>query len=94
VLTARTEVTDRMLIFSERHLRSVMAAYARTTTGEDRTVRSSSSHPGPTAPWPIFRRNESSAGQSSAASSTNMSELLEAQVTANGTILPPPTGRR
>ncbi|MGC1282334.1 MAG: integrase core domain-containing protein [Streptosporangiaceae bacterium] len=39
VLTARTEVTDRMLIFSERHLRSVMAAYARTATGEDRTVR-------------------------------------------------------
>jgi putative transposase len=28
VLTARTEVTDRMLIFSERHLRSVMAEYA------------------------------------------------------------------
>lgn len=39
MLTARTEVTDRMLIFSERHLRSVMAAYARTATGEDRTVR-------------------------------------------------------
>ena len=27
VLTARTEVTDRMLIFSERHLRTVMAQY-------------------------------------------------------------------
>ena len=27
VLTARTEVTDRMLIFGERHLRSVLAAY-------------------------------------------------------------------
>jgi putative transposase len=27
VLTARTEVTDRMLIFSERHLRSVLADY-------------------------------------------------------------------
>jgi putative transposase len=27
VLTARTEVTDRMLIFSERHLRLVLAAY-------------------------------------------------------------------
>jgi transposase InsO family protein len=27
VLTARTEVTDRMLIFSERHLRSVLAEY-------------------------------------------------------------------
>jgi putative transposase len=27
VLTARTEVTDRMLIFSERHLRTVLAQY-------------------------------------------------------------------
>src|SRR5271165_4855217 len=48
-----------------------------TTTGEGRTVRSSSSHPGPTTPWPIFPRNESSADQSSAASSTNTSELPE-----------------
>jgi putative transposase len=29
VLTARTEITDRMLIFSERHLRIMMAEYAR-----------------------------------------------------------------
>jgi putative transposase len=29
VLTARTEVTGRMLIFGERHLRSVLADYAR-----------------------------------------------------------------
>jgi len=29
VLTARTEVTDRMLIFGESHLRSVLAWYAR-----------------------------------------------------------------
>ena len=28
VLTVRTEVTDRMLIFSERHLRRVLAVYA------------------------------------------------------------------
>ena len=28
VLTARTELTDRMLIFSERHLRRVLATYA------------------------------------------------------------------
>ena len=29
MLTARTEVTDRMLIFSQRHLRIVMAEYAQ-----------------------------------------------------------------
>ena len=33
VLTARTEVTDRMLIFGERHLRSVLAEYARHYNG-------------------------------------------------------------
>jgi len=33
VLTARTEITDRMLIFSERHLRIVMAEYARLYNG-------------------------------------------------------------
>ena len=27
-MTVRTEVTDRMLIFGERHLRSVLARYA------------------------------------------------------------------
>jgi putative transposase len=33
VLTARTEVTDRMLIFGERHLRSVLAEYGRHHNG-------------------------------------------------------------
>ena len=33
VLTARTEVTDRMLIFGERHLRTVMAEYEANYNG-------------------------------------------------------------
>ena len=33
VLTARTEVTDRMLIFGERHLRRVLADYAAHYNG-------------------------------------------------------------
>jgi transposase InsO family protein len=33
VLTARTEITDRMLIFGERHLRSILAEYARHYNG-------------------------------------------------------------
>ena len=33
-LTARTEITDRMLIFSERHLRSVLTEYARHYNGQ------------------------------------------------------------
>jgi hypothetical protein len=33
VLTARTELTDRILIFSERHLRNVLAEYLRYYNG-------------------------------------------------------------
>jgi putative transposase len=33
VLTARTEVTDRMLIFGERHLRLVLAEYEAHDNG-------------------------------------------------------------
>jgi putative transposase len=33
VLTARTEITDQMLIFGERHLRSVLAEYAQHYNG-------------------------------------------------------------
>jgi putative transposase len=33
VLTARTEITDRMLTLGERHLRSVLAQYARHYNG-------------------------------------------------------------
>ena len=33
VLTARTELTDRMLIFGEHHLRRVLAEYARHYNG-------------------------------------------------------------
>jgi hypothetical protein len=33
VLTVRTEVTDRMLIFGERHLRRVLAEYAAQQDG-------------------------------------------------------------
>jgi hypothetical protein len=47
VLTARTEVTDRMLIFGERHLRSVLARYATHYNGQ-RPHRSRGLRP----PWP------------------------------------------
>ena len=44
VLTARTEVTDRMLIFSERHLRTVLAQYGVHYNGR-RPHRSRQLHP-------------------------------------------------
>ena len=39
VLTVRSEVTDRMLIFGERHLHQVLAATPPTTTPRGRIVR-------------------------------------------------------
>ena len=45
VLTVRTEVTDRMLIFGERHLRSVLARIRCTTTGSGRIERCSCVRP-------------------------------------------------
>jgi hypothetical protein len=47
VLTARTEVTDRILIFGERHLRSILAQYAWHYNGDDPIAAASSSRPGP-----------------------------------------------
>jgi len=44
VLTARTKVTDRMLIFGERHLRSVLAEYEAHYNGR-RPHRSRQLHP-------------------------------------------------
>jgi transposase InsO family protein len=44
VLTARTEVTDRMLIFGERHLRLVLAEYEARHIGR-RPPRSRQLHP-------------------------------------------------
>ncbi|MGD0377900.1 MAG: integrase core domain-containing protein [Streptosporangiaceae bacterium] len=49
VLTARTEVTDRVLIFGERHLRLVLTEYARHYNGR-RPHRSRELRP----PWPEY----------------------------------------
>ena len=44
MLTARTEVTDRMLIFGGRHLRSILAKYQAHYNGR-RPHRSRQLHP-------------------------------------------------
>jgi hypothetical protein len=44
VLTARTEVTDRMLIFGQRHLRTILAQYEAHCNGR-RPHRSRQLHP-------------------------------------------------
>ena len=75
VLTARTEVTDRMLIFGERFWPSTRL----TTTDGDLIAASSCNRPGPTTPSPTFPRSGSGAVPSSAALSTNTSGLHRSQ---------------
>jgi putative transposase len=67
VRTARTEVTDHMLIFGERHLRTILAEYAAHYNGRPPTAAASSNHLGPTTHSPTFPEDRSSAGPSSAA---------------------------
>jgi hypothetical protein len=73
VLTARTEVTDRMLIFGERHLRAVMAEYETHYNGRRPIAAASCAPRGLTISPPISPRSGSGDGPSSAASSTNTS---------------------
>ena len=58
VLTVRTEVTDRMLIFGERHLRQVLAVYAAhyNTARPHQTLRLRPPLPASPAPEPAHGR--------------------------------------
>ncbi len=58
VLTVRTEVTDRMLIFGERHLRMVLAEYAvhDNTRRPHRALQLHPPHPEPSVADPGHRR--------------------------------------
>jgi transposase InsO family protein len=68
VLTARTELTDRILIFGERHLRTVLAQYGAHYNGRRphraRTGRSDFSHHAPTMPPRTFTSSGSDAAPS------------------------------
>ena len=67
VLTIRTEVTDRMLIFGERHLRRVLAEYTVITAGGDRIDRCSCIRRARTRLFPSRSAAGSGGGRSSAA---------------------------
>ena len=72
-LTARTEVTDRMLIFGERHLRVVMTEYVAHYNRRRPIAGANSARPGPITLSPTSPGSRSSAGPFWAASSTNTS---------------------
>ena len=67
VLTVRTEVTDRMLIFGERHLRQVLPCTPPTTTSGGRIGRCSCSRRGQSCRFPSPFMAGSSVDQSWAA---------------------------
>jgi hypothetical protein len=74
VLTARKEVTDRMLIFGERHLRTILASTRPITTDGGPIGAVSSARLGPITLLRTSPGSGSSAGPYSAASSTSTSE--------------------
>jgi len=61
VLTARTEMTDRMLIFGERHLRVVMTEYEAHYNGRRPIAAGNSGRPGPITLSPTSPGSGSSA---------------------------------
>jgi putative transposase len=65
VLTARTEVTDRMLIFGERHLWPVQAGMPGTARDGDPIAAADSARPGLTTPLSAFPGSGSLASRSS-----------------------------
>ena len=73
VLTARMEITDRMLIFGERHLRTILAQYERHYNGRRPHRGRQLRPPRPITLPPISPRSGSNAGPSSAALSTSTS---------------------
>ena len=74
VLTARKEVTDRMLIFGERHLRTILAQYEAHYNGRRPHRSRQLCPPRPDHPVADLSQKRSSAAPYSAASSTSTSE--------------------
>src|ERR1017187_1750788 len=89
VLTARTEITDRMLIFGERHLRSVLAEYEAHYNGRRPHRSRQLRPPRPDHPPPTPPRSGSGAAPSSAASSTNTNQPRRRPGQPSGRVLQP-----
>ena len=90
VLTARTEVTDRMLIFGQRHLRTILAQYQAHYNGR-RPHRSRQLHP--PRPDHRYRRPLPGADQASAPPRRPPQRIragcVEAQVNTSSRVLEP-----
>ena len=85
----RTGVTDRMPIFGQRHLRTVLAEYAAHYNGRRPHRSRHLRPPRPDHPSRTSPGSGSSAGLPSAVSSTSTSELDKAQVGTGGGVMQP-----
>ena len=89
VLTARTEVTDRMLIFGERHLRLVLAEYEAHYNGR-RSHRSRQLHPPrPDHPVADLSGTDQAPSRSRRPPQRIRPSRVEAQVKPGGRVLEP-----
>jgi len=91
LFTARTEVTDRMLIFSERHLRPVLAEYARHCNGRRPHRSQGLAMPRPDEFVADFSQERLKRRRPSAAHQRIPASRIEAQVKASGRVLAPHT---
>ena len=90
ILTARTEVTDRMLILGERHLRLVWPNTRRTTTDDGPTAAGSSRPPRPDHPAAdLSRDGDEGAGRSRRPHQRIRESRVAAQVKTGGELLEP-----
>ena len=94
VLTVRTELTDRMLIFGERHLRRVLAAYAAhyNTRRPHRALQLRPPRPRSACPRAGLRQDPASTGPRRADQRVR-TRGLKPLVTGHGRVLEPDTLR-
>jgi len=89
VLTAGTEVIERMLIFGERHLRLVMAEYAAHYNGRSSIAAANFARPGPATPSPTSPGSGSAPLRSWRSHQRIRACGVEAQVKTGGRVLEP-----
>ena len=89
VLTARTEVTDPMLIFGQRHLQLVPAQYQAHDNGRRPPAAGSSTRPAPTTLSRTSPRSRSSATPPRRPHQRIRAGRIEAEVRKGGRVLEP-----
>ena len=89
VLTARTELTDRMLVFGERHLRTVLAQYEVHYNGRRPIAAASSARLGPTARRRPLPQVDPAPARPRRPHQRVRASRIEAQVRTGGRVLEP-----